>query len=75
MGFLCEKPKATFYVWANCKESSTEFVNKLLSIGVVATPGVGFGEHGENFVRFALTQPKERIEEACKRIAAFFKCV
>jgi LL-diaminopimelate aminotransferase len=74
MGFLCEKPKATFYVWANCKESSTEFVNKLLSIGVVATPGVGFGEHGENFARFALTQPKERIEEACKRIATFFKC-
>jgi LL-diaminopimelate aminotransferase len=74
MGFLCEKPKATFYVWANCKENSTEFVNKLLSRGVVATPGVGFGEHGENYVRFALTQPKERIEEACKRIAAFFRC-
>jgi len=74
MGFSCEKPKATFYVWANCKENSTEFVNRLLSLGVVATPGVGFGEHGENYVRFALTQPKERIEEACKRIAAFFRC-
>ncbi len=74
MDFQCEKPKASFYVWANCKENSTEFVNKLLSMGVVATPGAGFGEHGENYVRFALTQPIERIEEACKRIAAFFKC-
>jgi LL-diaminopimelate aminotransferase len=74
MGFTCEKPKATFYVWLNCKSASMEFTSKLLSIGVVVTPGIGFGEHGENYVRIALTQPKERIEEACKRMSALFGC-
>jgi LL-diaminopimelate aminotransferase len=72
MGFTCEKPKATFYVWLNCKFPSMEFSTKLLSIGVAVTPGIGFGEHGENYVRIALTQPKERIEEACKRMSALF---
>jgi LL-diaminopimelate aminotransferase len=74
MSFSCSKPKATFYVWLNCKSSSMEFATKLLSVGVAVTPGIGFGEHGENYVRFSLTQPKERIAEACKRIAALFGC-
>jgi LL-diaminopimelate aminotransferase len=74
LGFMCDKPKATFYVWANCNGDSMEFATKLLSIGVVVTPGIGFGEHGENYVRFSLTQPKERIFEACKRIAALLGC-
>ena len=74
MGFMCDKPKATFYVWLNCKSPSMEFAGKLLSIGVVVTPGLGFGEHGENYVRLAVTQPKERIEEACKRMSAFLEC-
>jgi len=69
MGFECEKPKATFYVWTNCKSSSMEFATKLLDVGVAVTPGVGFGPHGENYVRIAITQPKERIEEACKRMS------
>jgi len=75
MGFKCEKPKATFYVWLNCKSSSIEFATKLLSAGVAVTPGIGFGEHGENYVRFSLTQPKERIVEACKRIAVLLGCI
>jgi LL-diaminopimelate aminotransferase len=70
MGFKCDKPKATFYIWLNCNCNSIEFAAKLLNAGVVVTPGVGFGEHGENYVRFSLTQPKERIVEACKRMAA-----
>ncbi len=74
MGFSCNKPKATFYVWLNCKCNSIEFATKLLSAGVAVTPGIGFGEHGENYVRFSLTQPKERIIEACKRIAALVRC-
>jgi len=74
VGFRCDKPKATFYVWLNCKSDSVKFATKLLSVGVVVTPGIGFGEHGENYVRFSLTQPKERIEEACKRITALFGC-
>ncbi len=74
MGFKCEKPKATFYVWLNCNCSSIEFAAKLLSAGVVVTPGIGFGEHGENYIRFSLTQPKERIVEASKRIAIVLGC-
>jgi LL-diaminopimelate aminotransferase len=74
LGFKCDKPKATFYVWLNCKLSSLEFAGKLLSAGVVVTPGIGFGAHGENHVRFSLTQPKERIVEASKRIAALLGC-
>jgi LL-diaminopimelate aminotransferase len=68
MGFECEKPKATFYVWANCRGNSMDFATKLLGVGVAVTPGIGFGAHGENYVRFALTQPEERIIEACDRI-------
>jgi LL-diaminopimelate aminotransferase len=74
MGFSCRKPKATFYVWLNCGSSSIEFATKLLNAGVAVTPGIGFGKHGENYVRFSLTQPKERILEASKRIAALLSC-
>lgn len=72
MGFECGKPRATFYVWVNCMSSSMEFATKLLNIGVVVTPGVGFGPNGENYVRMALTQPKERLEEACRRMRRLF---
>jgi LL-diaminopimelate aminotransferase len=73
LGFKCDKPKATFYLWLNCNSDSMEFTTRLLNVGVVVTPGVGFGECGENHVRFALTQPKEKIEEACDRIESVFK--
>ncbi len=68
LGIKCRKPKATFYVWANIKQSSIEFTKKLLDVGVVVTPGIGFGRYGENYVRFSLTRPKEEIEEACERM-------
>ena len=73
LDFECDKPKATFYVWVNCKSNSMKFATKLLEVGVAVTPGIGFGEHGESFVRFSLTQPKERIEEACERLSALFQ--
>ncbi len=73
LGFKCIKPRATFYLWLNCNSDSIEFTSRLLNVGVVVTPGVGFGECGENHVRFALTQPKEKIEEACDRIESVFK--
>jgi LL-diaminopimelate aminotransferase len=62
-------PKATFYVWVKCGGDSIEFARKLVDVGVVVTPGVGFGEYGEGYVRFSLTRPVEDIEEACDRIA------
>jgi LL-diaminopimelate aminotransferase len=69
LGLKCNKPLATFYVWSRCGGSSIEFTQKLLDAGVVTTPGIGFGEHGEGYVRFSVTQPKEKIKEACERIA------
>ncbi|MGA3289627.1 MAG: aminotransferase class I/II-fold pyridoxal phosphate-dependent enzyme [Candidatus Bathyarchaeia archaeon] len=73
LGFKCDKPKATFYLWLNCNSDSMEFTTRMLNVGVVVMPGVGFGGCGENHVRFALTQPKEKIEEACNRIESVFK--
>jgi LL-diaminopimelate aminotransferase len=68
IGFQCDKPKATFYVWVNCKGPSMQFASKLLNVGVAVTPGIGFGEHGEGYARITFTQPAERIREACERI-------
>lgn len=73
IGFTCEKPKATFYVWVNCKGDSMKFASKLLDAGVAVTPGVGFGPHGEGYARVTFTQPAERIREACERIRSLFK--
>jgi LL-diaminopimelate aminotransferase len=68
LGLKCAKPLATFYVWARCEESSMDFAQKLLDAGVITTPGIGFGEYGEGYIRFSVTQPKEKIKEACERI-------
>lgn len=72
IGYKCEKPKATFYVWVNCKGDSMQFATKLLDVGVAVTPGIGFGKYGEGYARITFTQPKERIIEACNRIASAF---
>jgi LL-diaminopimelate aminotransferase len=72
LGYEVEKPKATFYVWVNCKCDSMKFVAKLLDVGVAVTPGDGFGKYGEGYARITFTQPKERIVEACNRIAMAF---
>ncbi|MHA1284017.1 MAG: aminotransferase class I/II-fold pyridoxal phosphate-dependent enzyme [Promethearchaeota archaeon] len=75
LGWKTEKPKATFYVWTELPEGesdSMEFVKKLINIGVIITPGIGFGEYGEGFVRFALTQPVDKIKEALERIEKIF---
>ncbi|MDI6654692.1 MAG: aminotransferase class I/II-fold pyridoxal phosphate-dependent enzyme, partial [Candidatus Hydrothermarchaeota archaeon] len=70
LGLSCEKPRATFYVWLEVpNRNSLAFANMLLEkADVVCTPGIGFGEYGEGFVRFALTQPVERIKEALERM-------
>ncbi|HLN44410.1 MAG TPA: aminotransferase class I/II-fold pyridoxal phosphate-dependent enzyme [Candidatus Sulfotelmatobacter sp.] len=73
IGFECEIPKATFYVWVKCKSNSMDFASKLLEVGVAVTPGVGFGRYGEGYARMAFTQSVERIKEACRRIANIFK--
>ena len=70
IGWSVEKPKATFYVWAPVPDGSPslEFSLKLLDAGIVATPGIGFGEYGEGYIRFALTVPVSTIKEAVRRL-------
>jgi len=70
-GFEVSKPKATFYLWVKSPTgySSTEITTKLLEeAGVVVTPGNGFGGPGEGYFRIALTQDKDRLQEAVDRI-------
>jgi len=71
IGWNVSKPKATMFVWAKIPKGikSTDFVYQLMDeAGVIMTPGIAFGKHGEGYVRIALVQPVERIREAVKRI-------
>jgi LL-diaminopimelate aminotransferase len=68
MGISCPSPKATFYVWVRVG-NGVEYATRLLNeAGVVVTPGVGFGSYGAEYVRFAITRPLRRIDEAVERI-------
>jgi len=70
LGLRLDPPKATFYLWFRVPEgySSSSFAERLLDAGVVVTPGAGFGEHGEGYVRVALTVSEERLREALRRL-------
>jgi LL-diaminopimelate aminotransferase len=70
IGWQVEMPKATFYVWAPIPDGtpSIDFSLNLLEVGIVVTPGIGFGDYGEGYIRFALTVPVSRIEEAVSRL-------
>jgi LL-diaminopimelate aminotransferase len=71
-GFNVYKPQATFYLWVQIEGSSMDFTERLIrGSGVVVTPGIGFGEYGEGFIRFALTSDEEKLKEAVERIKRF----
>jgi len=73
-GLSLRAPKATFYVFAKVPGAigSMDFTVRLLQeAGIVVTPGIGFGDGGEGFVRFALSVPAERIREAVARLEKF----
>ena len=64
--------EATFYVWVRLPAGlpSAEFSSRLLNeVGIVATPGNGFGPSGEGYARFALVQEVPRLREAAARLA------
>jgi alanine-synthesizing transaminase len=73
-GWPVVPPKATMFVWAEIPEfyrdmGSLEFSKKLLRDAKVAvSPGVGFGEHGEGFVRFGLIENEHRTRQAIRNI-------
>ena len=74
IGWEIEKPKATMFVWAPIPEKfkqmgSLDFSKVLLKEGKVAvSPGIGFGEYGEGYVRFALVENEHRIRQAVRGI-------
>lgn len=79
LGWAVERPKATMFVWAKLPDfykemGSLEFSKYLLKEAEVAvSPGIGFGQNGDNFVRFGLIENRERTRQALRNIKALFK--
>ena len=78
-GWQVELPKASMYIWARIPEAyrslgSLEFAKQLLARAKVSvSPGIGFGDHGDDHVRFALIENKARIRQAVRGIKAMFR--
>ncbi len=79
LGWPVEKPKATMFVWARIPEAyramgSLEFSKKLLGEAKVAvSPGIGFGEYGDEYVRFGLIENLHRTRQAIRCIKDMFR--
>lgn len=78
-GWQVEKPKATMFVWAEIPDmykemGSLEFAKKLLQEAKVAvSPGIGFGEYGDDHVRFSLIENEQRTRQAVRGIREMFR--
>ena len=77
IGWEIEKPKATMFVWAKIPEKfkmkSVEFSKLLLNeCDVAVSPGIGFGQYGDSYVRFSLIENRQRINQAVKGIKKIF---
>lgn len=78
-GWEIEKPKATMFVWARIPEvfrgmGSLEFSKFLLKEAKVAvSPGIGFGEYGNDYVRLALVENEQRVRQAAKGVKRAFE--
>jgi len=71
LGWNLKPIKASFYIWIPTLNnmSSMDFANLLLEkAGIIVTPGIGYGEYGEGYVRIALTVEERRLKEAIERI-------
>jgi alanine-synthesizing transaminase len=79
LGWQDEKPKATMFVWARIPEAyqsmgSLEFSKKLITDAKVAvSPGIGFGQHGDDHVRFSLIENEHRTRQALRGIKDMFR--
>lgn len=73
-GWAIEKPKGTMFVWAKIPPKfihlgSLEFAKFLIKEAKVAvSPGIGFGQYGDEYVRFALVENEKRIQQAVRSI-------
>ena len=78
LGWKIAKPKATMFVWAEIPEQfkkmgSLEFVKRLIKNAKVAvSPGIGFGEEGDRYVRFSLVENEHRIRQAIRGLREIF---
>jgi alanine-synthesizing transaminase len=78
-GWNVEIPKASMYIWAEIPEpykalGSLEFSKRLLADAKVAvSPGIGFGEYGDDYVRFALIENEQRTRQAVRGIKEMFR--
>ena len=77
IGWEVEKPKATMFVWAKIPDKfnmkSIEFSKLLLNeCDVAVSPGIGFGQYGDSYVRFSLIENRQRINQAVKGIKKIF---
>ena len=79
LGWPVEKPRATMFVWAKIPEQylemgSLEFAKKLIrDANVAVSPGVGFGQYGDDHVRFALIENEHRTRQALRNIKRLFR--
>lgn len=79
IGWQVEKPKATMFVWAPIPDAykdmgSVEFSKKMIIDAKVAvSPGIGFGQHGDDHVRFSLIENEHRTRQALRGIRNMFK--
>jgi LL-diaminopimelate aminotransferase len=72
MGLEAKPPKASLYIWAKVPNgyTSVEFANDLLDkVGVVVTPGVGYGSNGEGYIRLSLTIADASLLKGLSRMA------
>ena len=78
-GWLVDIPKASMYVWAKIPDAykalgSLEFTKKLISQAKVSvSPGIGFGEFGDEHVRFAMIENESRTRQAIRGIKQMFR--
>ncbi len=79
LGWMVENPKASMYVWAKIPEhyaalGSLEFAKRLLEEAKIAvSPGIGFGDYGDDHVRIALIENEHRLRQAVRGVREMFK--
>ncbi|MBI4296120.1 MAG: LL-diaminopimelate aminotransferase [Chloroflexi bacterium] len=74
LGIEAKPPKASLYVWAKVPQgyTSVEFATDLLEqVGIVVTPGTGYGKHGEGYVRLSLTIPNPSLVKGLSKLAGW----